>query len=95
MYTQQMQHLAEEYPSLYEKLVAGFHAVRRSDRHWSGLWSDLVIEQTLMRSIKTHGGLTRGRGVRKCSSHVDPKSQPYFTSTSSNDGFNQHDSKNI
>ena len=26
------------------------------------MWSDLVIEQTLMRSIKPHGGLARGLG---------------------------------
>ncbi|CAG2217708.1 unnamed protein product [Mytilus edulis] len=37
--------------------------MRRSDRFWSGLSSDLVIEQVLMRCIKTTGGLTRGRGM--------------------------------
>ena len=88
MYIQQMQHLAEEYPWLYEKFVAGFHAVRCSDRHWSGLWSDLVIEQTLMRSIKTHGGLTRGRGVSESVHHMWTVSLNHTFSTSSNDGFN-------
>ncbi|CAH3177828.1 unnamed protein product [Porites lobata] len=34
----------------------------RSDRLWAGLSTDLVIEQVLMRSLKTSGGLTRGRG---------------------------------
>ena len=33
MYIQQMQKLAEEYPWLYETFFAGFHVVRRSDRH--------------------------------------------------------------
>ena len=32
--------------------------VRRSDRLWAGLSTDLVIEQVLMRSMKTSGGLT-------------------------------------
>ena len=41
----------------------GFHVVRRSDRYWAGLSTDLVIEQVLMRSVKTSGGLTRGRGM--------------------------------
>ena len=41
----------------------GLHVIRRSDRYWAGLSSDLVIEQVLMRSIKTIGGLTRGRGM--------------------------------
>ena len=56
-----MQDLAKKFPWVNEKFIGGFHAVRRSD--WSGLWSDLVIEQTLMRSIKRNGGLTMGRGV--------------------------------
>ena len=67
MYIQQMQSLAEEYLWLYEKFVAGFHAARR---HWSGLRSDFVIEQTLMRSTKTHGVLTRGRGVSESVRHM-------------------------
>ena len=39
------------------------HVVRRSDRYWAGLSTDLAIEQVLMRSVKTCGGLTRGRGM--------------------------------
>jgi hypothetical protein len=37
--------------------------VRRSDRLLTGLSVDLIIEQVLMRSMKTSGGLTRGRGM--------------------------------
>ena len=36
--------------------------MRRSNRYWAGLSTDLIIEQVLMRSVKTHGGLTRGKG---------------------------------
>ena len=36
---------------------------RRSDRYWAGLSLDLIIEQVLMRNLKTSGGLTRRRGV--------------------------------
>lgn len=39
-----------------------FFTVRRSEKHWSGVWSDMTIDQTLMRGIKTLGGLTHGRG---------------------------------
>ena len=90
MYIQQMQSLAEEYPWLYEKFVAGFHAVRR---HWSGLRSDLVIEQTLMRSFKTHGVLTRGRGVSENVPYVVSQSQPNFISESCSNGFSGHGCK--
>ena len=43
----------------------GFHCVRRTDKFGAGLWTDLVIEQTMMRSIKSLGGLTRGRGMNE------------------------------
>lgn len=41
----------------------GYFTIRRSDKFWSGIWSDMTIEQTLMRSMKSTGGLTRGRGL--------------------------------
>ena len=41
------------------------HARRRSNRFWARLWSDLIIEQTLMRSIKYTSGLTKGRGFEE------------------------------
>ena len=54
----------------------GYHTVRQSDKFWAGLWTDLIIEQVMMRSHKSRGGLTRGRGIHKtvrtmwiCSSH--------------------------
>ena len=46
-----------------EQFYDGFHSVRRTDKVWADLWSDLVIEQLMMRSIKNGGGLTRGRGM--------------------------------
>ena len=53
-----MTELEETHPDVYHTFVnLGYHAVRRSDRFWSGLWSDFVIE------LKTSGGLTRGRGM--------------------------------
>ena len=58
-----MVRLESEHPVVYQKLIDGFHVVRRSDRKWAGLSTDLVIEQVLMRSMKTSGGLTRGRGM--------------------------------
>ena len=58
VYLQRMSNLQDEYPHVYEHFVNGLHVVRRSDRYWAGLYSDLVIEQVLMRSMKTSGGLT-------------------------------------
>ena len=39
-------------------------AFSRSGRFWTGLSSDLVIEQTLMRSVKSTGGPIRGSNNR-------------------------------
>ena len=37
--------------------------VRRTDKYWEGLGFDMVIEQTLMRTLKSNGGLTRGNRI--------------------------------
>ncbi|CAC5359434.1 unnamed protein product [Mytilus coruscus] len=50
------------YPDVYRHFKAGHHVLRRTDRVWSGLSTDLTIEQILMRSVKSSRGLTRGRG---------------------------------
>lgn len=63
LYLQQMRELPTDHPSVYQYFEQGHHAVRRSSRYWAGLWTDLVIEQVMMRSIKSRGGLTRGRGM--------------------------------
>ena len=63
LYPQSIVRLESEHPVVYEKLIDGFHVVRKSDRKWAGLSTDLVIEQVLMRSMKTSGGRARGRGM--------------------------------
>ena len=63
LYLQMMLDLSSTYSDLHVKFVEeGYHTVRRSDRFWGGLWKDLEIEQVMMRSLKSRGGLT-GRGV--------------------------------
>lgn len=62
-YLQEMCQLETRHPDIYEKFSRGFHVIRRSDQCWAGLSSDLVIEQTLMRSLKSSGGLTHGSGM--------------------------------
>jgi hypothetical protein len=56
--------LPQSHPWLYNQFANnGHHTVRRSDRFWAGISTDLAIEQILMRSLKCRGGLTRGRGM--------------------------------
>ena len=64
IHLQQMRKLEIEHPNVFA-LNSGYHVVRRSDRYWAGLSTDLVIEQVLMRTVKTTGGLTRVRGMEE------------------------------
>jgi len=64
LYLQKMTALQRDHPHVHKYLMDELHVMRRSDRYWASLSSDLVIEQeVLMRSLKTTGGLTRGRGI--------------------------------
>ena len=63
IYMQQMSKFEDEHPTVYRHFIQGLHVVGRSNRLWAGLPTDLVIEQALMRTLKTTGGLTRERGM--------------------------------
>ena len=69
-YLQQMLSLPQTHPWLYNQFFKGLHTARRNTSFWSGLWTDLTIEQTMMRSIKSRGGLTRGRGMSENVRHL-------------------------
>ena len=47
-----MDHLEGQHPAVYQHFLQGFHVVRISERCWAGLFSDLIIEQVLLRSLK-------------------------------------------
>ena len=73
LYVQMM--LAYEKGSVEESAILksfklhGSHVIRYSSFEWSGIWSDLCIEQTLMRYSKSDGGLTGGRFRNGDSAH--------------------------
>lgn len=50
----------EDYRKMTQK---DCHVVRRNNKFWSGTPMDMIIEQELMRRMKTSGGLTHGRGI--------------------------------
>ena len=70
VYLQEMKKLPEKHPLLYAEFMKGNHTVERTKRNWTGIWTDLAIEQTLMRSFKSRGGLTDGRGMAENACHV-------------------------
>ena len=63
VYLQIVLRLPETHPDAHRKFMEGYHVVRGSDRFWAGLSTDIIIVQVLKRSIKTHVGLTRGKGM--------------------------------
>jgi len=66
-----MMNLPFTNPWLHDRLSScRCHSVRRSDRYWTGLSTDLIIEQVMMRAVKTNGGLTRGRGINESVRHL-------------------------
>ena len=57
--------------------MEGYHVIRRDKTHvWAGVSPDQVIEQTLMRSLKSTGGLTRGTGFNDSQRNVYIFSRP-------------------
>ena len=63
MYSQCTSELESVNPIVHDRYKKGGFVIRRSGRYWAGLLCDLVIEQVLMRSLKSTGGLTRGSGM--------------------------------
>ena len=57
-YLQRLAQLSIQHPEVHHQFQNGYHVVRRSDRYWAGLSTDLLIEQVLMRRVKTTRGLT-------------------------------------
>ena len=49
----------------------------RSGRTWAGLAPDLVIEQVLIRSLKSNDGLTRGTGFKDTQRAIWPISSTF------------------
>ena len=54
-----MDELPIDFPWLYNLFQQGYYTIRRSEQFWAGLWTDLVIEQSSMRTAKSHGGVNQ------------------------------------
>lgn len=51
-------------PQEYDKFTKqGYFTIRRSDKKWAGIWTDMTVEQTLMRIMNIFGDLTHGCGI--------------------------------
>ena len=82
LYLQNMSNLKSTNERVYNYFKNGHFIVRRSNRYWAGLPCDLIIEQVLMRSLKTTGGLTRGSGMSDITRAVWLLSNPIISTYS-------------
>ena len=95
---QLMLKLKDSHPQVHEKFAQqGAHVTRRSERYWTGLWPDLIIEQVLMKSLKSCGGLTHRRGLTESvrplwinSQHLSSLIYSAMTSLTSNQTVSSH-----
>ena len=62
LYIQSISELMKSYPEMHQQFMLGQHTLRRTTSGWSGLWTDLSIEQILMKSLKGRSGII-GRGI--------------------------------
>ena len=65
LYVLEMRKFPSTHPWLHQKFVEGYHTVRRRETLWAGLWTDIVIEQVLIRYLKSRVGLTMTESVRQ------------------------------
>ena len=63
IYLQQMTELQSTNQEVKHHFTKGNHGVRQTEKKWTELSTDLVIKQVIMRSIKSVGGMTTGRGM--------------------------------
>lgn len=64
LYIQDMPDLCNRMiPEEFTLFTSEYFSVRRTEKLFSGTWSDMVIEQSLMRSLKVSGGITHGKGT--------------------------------
>lgn len=80
IYAQEMTKLSDKLSEREYDLFTnkGYFTVKRTSRYWSGTWTDMCIEQCLMRPMKSVGGLTHGRGVTESTISKWILETPYF-----------------
>ena len=76
LYLQDMMKLQVQRRQVYTNFLQGYHVMHQSNIFWAGLSLDQAIEQILMKSVKTTGGLTRGRGMSEVQRLVWLMSRP-------------------
>ena len=57
VYIMDMRQLATKHPQVHQEFVNGYHAVSRSGKPFSQVWTDMALEQTINTDSKSKGGI--------------------------------------
>ena len=80
LFLRQINKLPETHLWLYNEFVNGNDTAQQINHIWTDIWTDLAIEQTMMRSIMSRGGLTGGCGMTESVHHMWALSLSQITS---------------
>ena len=50
-----MEEMQQQHSLVFEQFLLGNHTVKRFEKKWVGIWTDLSIEQILMKFLKSRG----------------------------------------
>ena len=56
LYLQSAVSLEKDHPHIFEQFMLGNYTVRRTEKNWSGICTDLSIKQVLMKPLKGRQG---------------------------------------
>lgn len=62
LYIQFTEEMQQQHPLGFEQFLLGNHIAKRFEKNWEGNWTDLSIEQILIKYLKDRGGVI-GRGM--------------------------------
>ena len=75
LYLQSILELETNHPKVYDQFIEGQHTVRTTENKWTGIWTDLSVEQILMKSLERRAGVI-GKGITENVMHVWTKTMP-------------------
>ena len=86
LYLQSIAELQKNQPEFYDKFLKGNYTIRRTLKNWSGIWTDLSIEQILIGSLKARSGVV-AKGITKNVLNVWTKTMHRCAEVSAVDSF--------
>ena len=59
LYLQSVNKFEKQHPEIIDQFIEGHYTMKRAERKWAVVWTDLSIEQVPMKSLKGRSGVVR------------------------------------